>query len=97
LEALAEAHEDAREIDGMIKIGGDVALGIDQTDQEVEADFNALLDEIKQEEEGKAALHEHERGDIARLPSLPDGNPLVESQPVQSRIARSKELVAAPS
>jgi charged multivesicular body protein 7 len=96
LEALAEANEDAREIDGMIRIGGDVALSIDQIDQEVEADLNALLDEVKQEEEDKAALHEQESADIAQLPSPPDGNLLAESRSVQSRIVRSKELVAAP-
>jgi charged multivesicular body protein 7 len=46
LDALAEANTDAKEIDDAVRIGADVALNVDQNDdQDVEMELNKLIEE----------------------------------------------------
>ncbi|TFK30084.1 hypothetical protein FA15DRAFT_580927 [Coprinopsis marcescibilis] len=48
MEALAEANTDAHEVDEAIKVGGDIALGVDAniSDAEVEEELEALVQEM---------------------------------------------------
>ena len=49
MDALAEANLDAREVDDAVRMGGDVALGMDGTvdDDELEAELKALVEEAE--------------------------------------------------
>ncbi|KAF9527003.1 Snf7-domain-containing protein [Crepidotus variabilis] len=49
MEALAEANTNAKEVDDIIRIGGDVALGIDDAvdDDELEEEWKAMVKEIE--------------------------------------------------
>lgn len=47
MDALAEANEDTREIDNAIRIGGDMALGIDIAEEEIEEELKALVEHIE--------------------------------------------------
>ena len=54
MEAMAEANEDAKEIDEAVRIGGDVALGVEgisSTDEELEEELKRLVTESDQEKE----------------------------------------------
>ncbi|KAJ7172286.1 hypothetical protein C8R46DRAFT_1216135 [Mycena filopes] len=51
MDAMAEANADAEEVNQAIRIGGDVALGIDNTDDaELEEELNGLVDEVTRDE-----------------------------------------------
>ena len=55
MEALAEANASAREVDDIIRVGGDVALGIDGAvdEDELEEEWKAMVNELQIEEIGK--------------------------------------------
>jgi charged multivesicular body protein 7 len=48
MEALAEANADAKEIDDTIRIGGDVAVGVD--DDDLAEELAALVEEADQDD-----------------------------------------------
>jgi len=52
MEALAEANSDAREVDDAVRLGGDIALGIDDVvdDTELEREWMALVKEAEASE-----------------------------------------------
>lgn len=56
MEALAEASQDAHEIDNAVRIGGDVALGIDASEAELEEEWKALINDIEAESEAMQTL-----------------------------------------
>lgn len=62
MEALAEANCDAREMDDAVRLGGDIALGIEDTidDTELEREWMALV------KEGEAAEKVNEAEDVGR-------------------------------
>jgi len=43
---LAEANYDAQEVDSAIRIGGDVALGVDVDEEGLEDEWKALVQDI---------------------------------------------------
>ena len=49
MDALAEANLDAREVDDAVRMGGDVALGMDGTvdDDELDSELKALVEEAE--------------------------------------------------
>lgn len=49
MEALAEANADAREVDDAVRIGGNVALGVDESvdDAELEEEWRQLVREVE--------------------------------------------------
>lgn len=47
MDALAEANQDAREVDNAIRIGGDMALGPEMADEEFEEEWKALVKEVE--------------------------------------------------
>jgi len=66
MEAMAEANADAKEIDDAVRIGGDVALGVDDIVDETE--IEAELAELIREAEGTAQDEKEER-DLKELRS----------------------------
>lgn len=69
MEALAEANVDAKQVGEDIKISGDVALGIDDAEFDVEDELNGLVEEAERE---TALLKEKETQDkLERLPAMP--------------------------
>jgi len=52
MEALAEANSDAREVDDAVRLGGDIALGVDDVvdDTELEREWMALVKEAEASE-----------------------------------------------
>lgn len=49
MDALAEANADAREIDDAVRLGGDIALGVDEgvDEDQLEAELRALVPEAE--------------------------------------------------
>lgn len=47
MNALAEASQDAKEVDDAIRIGGDVALGVEISDEEIERELEALAKDVE--------------------------------------------------
>ncbi|KAJ6597081.1 Snf7-domain-containing protein [Mycena vulgaris] len=83
MDAMAEANADAKEVDEAIRIGGDVALGIDAAFDD--AEFEEELKRLAQEAENEKADEEwtrlgHESLKTPNEPPMP-----VESKPVPQR------------
>ncbi|KAF9454637.1 hypothetical protein P691DRAFT_754563 [Macrolepiota fuliginosa MF-IS2] len=49
MDALAEANQDAREIDNVFRTDGDVAVGVDNDDDDIEEELQALVKGIEDE------------------------------------------------
>jgi len=47
MDALAEANYAAQEVDSAIRIGGDVALGVDVDEEELENEWKALVQDVR--------------------------------------------------
>ncbi|KAF7778602.1 hypothetical protein Agabi119p4_2947 [Agaricus bisporus var. burnettii] len=47
MDALAEASQDAKEVDDAIRIGGNVALGVEISDEEIERELEALAKDVE--------------------------------------------------
>ncbi|KAK0483728.1 hypothetical protein IW261DRAFT_1464826 [Armillaria novae-zelandiae] len=56
MEAMAEANDDAKEIDDAVRIGGDIAIGANNAydEDELQTELNKLIQESKEEEDIKA-------------------------------------------
>lgn len=51
MDALAEANADARDVDEAVRLGGDVALGVDIDEADLEDELSALIREAEGEKE----------------------------------------------
>ena len=87
MEAMAQASEDAREVQEAINVGGDVALGVGEVDDaDLERELVLLVGEIAQEQE-------HERIErLAGVAATPAGAPVLEP----SNEVGGLEKVSAP-
>jgi charged multivesicular body protein 7 len=47
MDALAEANQDAKEVDDAIRIGGDMAVGVEIDDEEIEEELKALARDVE--------------------------------------------------
>ncbi len=56
MDALAQANQDAREIDDAIRISGNVALSIDVSETELEEEWKALVKDMEVESEAMQTL-----------------------------------------
>lgn len=77
MEAMAEANEDAKEIDEALRIGGDVALGIDSSrssDQELEEELRRLVEEDRREKEEAQVREVREKLGGIRIPETEIGS-----------------------
>jgi len=76
MEALAEANSDAREVNDALRIGGNIALGIDDTidDIELEEEWMALVKEA----EAAETLNEAENMDkkLEEVSKAPTSTPV---------------------
>lgn len=88
MEALAEANSDAREVDDAVRLGGDIALGIDDAvdDTELEREWMALV------KEAEASEKANEAEDVGR--KLEEASKTPASLPMES--ARFEEKVVEP-
>jgi len=81
MEALADANADAKEIDDTIRIGGDVAVGID--DDDLEEELAGLVAESQREEQEDKEVEEIRR----RLDGLsPTEEGVLQSQPEKEKL-----------
>ncbi|THU96334.1 Snf7-domain-containing protein [Dendrothele bispora CBS 962.96] len=93
MEAMAEATADAKEIDQAMRIGGDVALGVDDVvdDTEIEAELAGLIRDAEQHAKGQQ--EEKELKDLrTRMEELNAPSNMETSQP---RPESTREAVAA--
>ncbi|KAF5365191.1 hypothetical protein D9758_005328 [Tetrapyrgos nigripes] len=69
MDALAEANADAKEVDEAVRIGGDVALGVEDIvdESELEAELRGLIEEEKVESE-----KQNDKKDVKALDDLRD-------------------------
>ncbi|KAF5373095.1 hypothetical protein D9758_001492 [Tetrapyrgos nigripes] len=71
MEAMAEANADAKEIDEAVRIGGDIAVGVEDNmdDTEIEAELSALIKEAEESAKDKKEQDDLEdlRSRIAEL------------------------------
>lgn len=69
MEALAEANADAKEIDEVIRVGADIAVGVaDAVDEgELEEEWKALVRELESEKEPKKEEQRQKSEDAAAL------------------------------
>ncbi|TFK42436.1 Snf7-domain-containing protein [Crucibulum laeve] len=76
MDALAEANADARDVDDAVRIGGDVAMGVDEVvdDDELQAELAALIKEAEGDDVDKEAVHVKEKLGLEALKS-PDEIP----------------------
>ncbi|KAG6867035.1 hypothetical protein C0991_003953 [Blastosporella zonata] len=83
MDALAEVNADAKEVDEAVRIGADVAVGVDGIeDVELEAELNALIRESEKEAKDQAELDKEmelrekleEAGKVPSEISLPTGD-----------------------
>jgi len=50
MDALAEVNADAKEVDEAVRIGGDVAIGVeDARDEDLEEELRTLVEEVERE------------------------------------------------
>jgi charged multivesicular body protein 7 len=74
MEAMAQASEDARDVQEAMKVGGDVALGVgDIDDAELEGELRLLVGEIEQEQEEQEGVEK-----LAGVAATPAGTPTQE-------------------
>ncbi|KAE9399738.1 hypothetical protein BT96DRAFT_919926, partial [Gymnopus androsaceus JB14] len=86
MEAMAEANEDAKEIDEAVRFGGDVALGISSgSDDELEEELKRLVDESEQEK--KEEMEKEVRSKLGGIPELPTSGAQTERRPDSEREA----------
>jgi charged multivesicular body protein 7 len=88
MEALAEANSDAREVDDAVRLGGDIALGIEDTvdDAELEREWMALVKEVEASEnvsKGEDVGRKLEEASKAPI-SFPVESPKFEEKVVES-------------
>ncbi|KAG7092597.1 hypothetical protein E1B28_008940 [Marasmius oreades] len=75
MEAMAEANTDAKEIDEVIKIGGDLALGVEDTidDEEIQNELAQLVVEAQMEPGTKVSELQEKLDKVSLVP--PEGTP----------------------
>lgn len=80
MEALAEANADAKEIDETIRIGGDVALGID--DDDLAEELAGLVEEAEREDQEEEDVEEIRRrlSNLSPTAELADESPILERE-----------------
>ena len=83
LDALAEANTNAKEIEDAVRIGADVALNVDQIDDEdVEMELTKLIEEV--------TLESNEHGRVEQR--LGDGKMKVPLEEVLSQVSKATVL-----
>ncbi|KJA27470.1 hypothetical protein HYPSUDRAFT_35364 [Hypholoma sublateritium FD-334 SS-4] len=78
MEALADANADAKEIDNAVRFGGDIAVGVNENidDEEVEAQWKAMVKELEATEKSKESTDVTEKK-LNGIGKSPDGSPLI--------------------
>ncbi len=95
MDALAAANADAREVDGAIQLGAEMAqadAGVDGDDDALEAELRALVRDVEAEK-GETAVAEQRRRLAAGELSVPAHTPV--GAPQKSGAVREQEKVAA--
>ena len=85
MEALAEANSDAREVDDAVRLGGDIALGVDDAvdDMELEREWMALVKEAEASEQAEDVGRK--LGEASKAPtSFPVESPKFDEKVVES-------------
>ena len=77
MEALAEANADAKEIDDVVRFGGDIAVGVNESidDAEVEEEWKNMVKELEAAEKSKESTNDTEQK-LNGVGQVPDGSPL---------------------
>lgn len=94
MEALAEANADAKEIDKTIRIGGDVAVGID--DDDLAEELAGLVEEAEKEDQEEEDVEDIRRrlNNLSPTAELADESPVLEGESPASEREKVPVLAA---